>query len=88
MLVASKCATWDPQMYKFSQMYKFLQMNQTYLKCIKINHNCINNPQLYKNWPHLYKQGADKCINEIDDNWLNLALSQPQMYKNQPQMYK
>ena len=33
----------DPQMYKFPQVYK------TSLKCIKINHNCINHPQMYKN---------------------------------------
>ena len=43
---------------------------------------------MYKNWPHLYKQVTDKCINKIDHNWLKLAISQPQMYKNQPQMYK
>ena len=72
----------DPQMYKFPQTYK------TFLKCVKINRNCINHPQMYKNWPHLYKQGTNKCINYIDHNWLKLALSQPQMYKNQPQMYK
>ena len=72
----------DPQMYKFPQVYK------SSLKCIKINHNCIKHPQMYKNWPHLYKQGIDKCINYIDHHWLKLALSQPQMYKNQPQMYK
>ena len=50
----------DPEMYKFPQMFK------TSLKCIKINHNCINRPQMYKNWPHLYKQGTDKCTNNID----------------------
>ena len=33
----------DPQMYKILQTYK------TFLKCIKINHNCINHPQMYKN---------------------------------------
>ena len=72
----------DPQMYNIKQMYK------TSLKYVEINHNCVNHPQMYKNWPHLYKQGTDKCINEIDLNWLKLALNQPQMYKNQPQMYK
>ena len=72
----------DAQMYKFPQMYK------TSLKRIKINHNCKNHPQMYKNWPHLYKLGTDKCISDIDYNWLKLTLSQPQMYENQSQMYK
>ena len=73
----------EPQMYKFQQTYK------TFLKCIKINRNCINHPQMYKNWPHMHKQGTDKCINKIDHNWLKLALSQPQIYKKKrPQMYK
>ena len=38
----------DPQMYKISQTYK------TSLT-IKINHNCINNSQMYKNRPQIYK---------------------------------
>ena len=51
---------------------------------------CINLPQTYENWPHLYKQGTAKCINKIVHNWLKPALSKSQMYmyKNQPQMYK
>ena len=43
---------------------------------------------MYKNWPHLYKQGTNICINKINHNQLKLVRSQPQMYKNQPQMYK
>ena len=65
----------DPQMYKFPQMYK------TSLKCLKITLKCIK-------IDHMYKQCTDKCITDIDHNWLTLALSQPQMYKNQPQIYK
>ena len=72
----------DPQLYKFPKMYK------TSLKCIQINHNCINHHQMYKSWLHLYKQGTGKCAYEVDQNWLRLVLSHPQMYKNQPQMYK
>ena len=44
----------DPQMYKFPQVYK------TSLKCIKINHNCINHPQMYK-FDHI-------CINRVPTN--------------------
>ena len=54
-------------------MYKFPQAYKTSLKCIKINRNCINHPQVYNNWPHLYKQGTNQCINEIDRNWLKLS---------------
>ena len=43
---------------------------------------------MYKNSPHLYQVGTDKCRHKIYHNWLKLALSQPQMYKIQPQMYK
>ena len=63
-------------------------MYKTSLKCVKINHICINRSQICKHWPQLFKQGTDKCINEIEHNGLKLTLSQPQMYKNQPQMHK
>ena len=45
---------------------------------------------MYKNQPQLYKPGTEKCVTEIDHNWLGLkpALSRAQMYKKQPQMYK
>ena len=33
-------------------------------------HICINRPQVHKNWPHLYKQGTEKCIDEIDHKCL------------------
>ena len=40
--IALPNALLDPQLYKIPQLYK------TSLKCIKINHICINNPQAFK----------------------------------------
>ena len=47
---------------------KVPHMYKTSLICIKINRNCINLPQMYEDRPHWYKQGTNKCINEIDHN--------------------
>ena len=48
------------QIYKVSEMYtvKYPSM------CIKVDQNCLNDPQIYQNWAHSYKRRVPKNVYE------------------------
>ena len=73
----------DTQIYKISQMYTIKYPS----KCIKIDHNCINHLQMYKNWPHLYNTGFLKMYTiKLTTTNGNLHLADPKCIQNQSQV--